>query len=414
MEAKRKCLELYFHIPFCVRKCNYCDFLSSPADREVQEAYMAALFSETEGRAGEYKEYEVVSVFIGGGTPSVVEAKWIVRLMTIVREKYCLAEDAEITIEVNPGTVNREMLSAYRQAGINRLSIGLQSANKDELKRMGRIHSFEEFVETYYAARAAGFQNINVDVMSALPGQSLESYRETLHTVLTLNPQPEHISAYSLIVEEGTLFAKWEEEGSLDVPDEDTERFMYEETKRILESAGFERYEISNYAKAGYECCHNIGYWKRVNYVGFGIGAASLVGNKRFSNDDNLQKYMEQPLDCRSAMLALTVKEQMEEFLFLGLRMTKGVNEKEFAECFGCTLEEVYGQVITRNMEAGLLCYRTMNMPGKMQNIVFAEQNRADEMQVKSYESTERYLALTEKGLDVSNYVMAQFIFDEE
>lgn len=387
MEFRHRNLELYFHIPFCVRKCNYCDFLSAPANRETQEAYMAALFSETEGRAAKYRDYNVISVFIGGGTPSVVEAKWIVRLLTIVKEQYRLTEDAEITIEVNPGTVNKEMLCVYRRAGINRLSIGLQSANNEELMRMGRIHSFAEFLETYYAARAAGFTNINVDVMSALPGQSLESYRETLKSVLALTPAPEHISAYSLIVEEGTPFAKWEAEGRLDVPDEDTERFMYEETKRILGEAGFERYEISNYAKDGYACRHNIGYWKRVNYAGFGIGAASLVDNKRFSNESNLQKYMEHPLECRSEMQVLSVKEQMEEFLFLGLRMTEGIREKEFAECFGVTLEEVYGQVIAQNISEGLLCYRTVG---------------------------ERCLALTEKGLDVSNYVMAQFLFDEE
>lgn len=397
MEANRKCLELYFHIPFCVRKCNYCDFLSAPAGRETQEAYMAALFSEAEGRAEEYAEYEVISVFIGGGTPSVVDAEWIVRLMAIVREKYYLAEDAEITIEVNPGTVNKQKLYAYRRAGINRLSIGLQSAQEDELKRMGRIHSWEDFQETYYEARKAGFQNINVDVMSALPGQSIGSYQDTLAAVLALKPQPEHISAYSLIVEEGTLFAKWEEEGRLDVPDEDTERLLYEETKRILGEAGFERYEISNYAKKGYECRHNLGYWKRVNYVGFGIGAASLVGNERFYNDSDLSKYIAGPRECRSVAQVLTVKEQMEEFMFLGLRMTEGIGEKAFAEQFGDTLEGVYGQVIAQNIQNGLLCYRTQK----------------DDLE-KAVTAEEQYLALTDKGLDVSNYVMAQFLFDEE
>lgn len=392
MESGSKNLELYFHIPFCVRKCNYCDFLSAPANREIQETYMAALFSETEGMAAEYEKYTVTSIFIGGGTPSIVDAKWIVQLMAVVRKVYCVTEGAEITIEVNPGTVSREMLCAYRQAGINRLSIGLQSANDEELKRMGRIHNFGQFVLTYEAARAAGFRNINVDVMSALPGQSIESYKETLTAVLALNPPPEHISAYSLIVEEGTPFAEWEAEGRLDVPDEDTERYMYEETKRILGEAGFERYEISNYAKAGYECCHNVGYWKRVNYAGFGIGAASLVENRRFCNDSDLQKYIEYPLKCRSVVQVLSVKEQMEEFLFLGLRMTAGVSEKEFAECFGVTLEEVYGQVIAQNIQKGLLAYRTQT----------------------SAEALAQYLALTEKGLDVSNYVMAQFLFDEE
>lgn len=395
MEEKKEKLELYFHIPFCVRKCNYCDFLSGPANRKTQEAYMAALFSETQGRAEEYRDYLVTSIFIGGGTPSVIEAKWIVQLMGIVQEQYCLAENAEITIEVNPGTVNREKLLAYRRAGINRLSIGLQSANNVELKRIGRIHTFEEFLETYRAARTAGFQNINVDVMCALPGQSLDSYEETLRKVLALEPPPEHISAYSLIVEEGTPFAEWEKEGRLDVPDEDTERFMYEDTKRILGEAGFYRYEISNYAKAGYECRHNIGYWKRVNYVGFGIGAASLVENRRFCNDSSLEKYLINPLICRSEIQMLSEQEQMEEFLFLGLRMTKGVSEKAFEEYFGCTLDEVYGPVIAQNIQNGLLCYLTQGA-------------------VCGAWQADRYLALTERGLDVSNYVMAQFLFDEE
>lgn len=382
MESENKIIELYIHIPFCVRKCNYCDFLSFPVSREVQESYMAALFSEIAGCAEQYREYEVTSVFIGGGTPSVVEEKHIVRLMELIRARYRLQENAEVTMEVNPGTADEEKLRSYYRAGINRLSIGLQSAKDEELQRLGRIHTYAQFQETYEAARAVGFQNVNVDVMSALPGQSLASYRETLRRLLALTPQPEHISAYSLIVEEGTPFAEWEAQGCLNVPDEDTEREMYEETKRILGEAGFGRYEISNYAKAGYACRHNVGYWRRVNYVGFGIGASSLVENKRFSNDNSLPKYLETPLECRSEIQYLTVPEQMEEFMFLGLRMTAGVSEKEFAECFGQGLSEVYGNVIEENIVKGLLCYR------------------------------EGRLALTQKGLDVSNYVMAQFLLD--
>lgn len=379
-------LELYIHIPFCVRKCNYCDFLSSPADRGTQEAYMAALFSEITGRATEYREYEVTSVFIGGGTPSVVEAKWMVQLMELLRGRFCLSGDAEVTIEVNPGTVDAEKLKVYYDAGINRLSIGLQSAKDEELKRLGRIHTFRQFLETYEAARAAGFDNINVDVMSALPGQTLQSYRQTLQKVLALTPPPEHISAYSLIVEEGTPFADWEREGRLDVPDEDCERLMYEETKRILAEAGFHRYEISNYAREGFACRHNCGYWQRVDYAGFGIGAASLIENVRFSNNRDLQKYLENPLGQRSEVQVLSVAEQMEEFMFLGLRMTQGVNVEAFRENFGSTLTEVYGEVIEKNIEDGLLHYL----------------------------SGGTCLALTEHGLDVSNYVMAQFLFDTD
>ncbi len=384
----KKELELYFHIPFCARKCNYCDFLSAPATEAVQEAYMEALFLECRERAEEYRDYEVVSVFIGGGTPSLVKAEWMTQLMKLVRECFQIAAAAEITIEVNPGTVDEEKLMAYKAAGINRLSIGLQSANDEELRRLGRIHNYNTFLETYKQAREAGFTNINVDVMSALPGQTLASYQETLYRLLQLSPPPEHISAYSLIVEEGTPFAQWEAEGRLDVPDEDCERLMYEETKRILGEAGFRRYEISNYAREGYECEHNCGYWKRRDYVGFGIGAASLVNNCRFHNDSNLNAYLEAPLEQRVEHQVLGVEEQMEEFMFLGLRMTEGVRILEFKQCFGRTLEEVYGAVIEANVREGLLCYQRKRTTGQ------------------------EYLALTEKGLDVSNYVMAQFLFD--
>lgn len=382
MREEKRSLELYFHIPFCVRKCNYCDFLSAPCTRETQEAYMGALFAELEGRAKEYGDYRVVSVFIGGGTPSLLEAKWIVKLMEKARRLFSFGEDAEITLEVNPGTVDEKKLQAYYKAGINRLSIGLQSANDAELQKLGRIHNYEQFLATYGLARKVGFSNMNVDVMSALPGQSMESYCDTLQKLLQLRPVPEHISAYSLIVEEGTPFAKWEAEGLLDLPDEDTEREMYEETKRILSEAGFHRYEISNYARAGYECRHNCGYWKRTEYLGFGIGAASLVQNIRFQNDSELQKYIEQPLGCRSDVQKLTRQEQMEETMFLGLRMTEGVNSRKFEEQYGQTLEEIYGEVIDRNSRDGLL------------------------------EWDGEYLHLTERGLDVSNYIMSQFIFD--
>ena len=382
MKEEKRSLELYFHIPFCVKKCNYCDFLSAPCTRETQEAYMGALFAELEGRATGYSDYKVVSVFIGGGTPSIVNADRITELLEKARRLYSFSEDAEITIEVNPGTVDEEKLKKYFNAGINRLSIGLQSANATELQRLGRIHTFEQFQDTYKLAGKVGFTNINVDVMSALPGQSMESYRATLRKVLELRPMPEHISAYSLIVEEGTTFARWAEEGRLDLPDEDTEREMYEETKRILGAAGFQRYEISNYAQKGYECRHNCGYWKRVDYLGFGIGAASLVGNTRFQNDSDLQKYIIRPLHCKIAVQELSLQEQMEETMFLGLRMTEGVSGEEFEQQYGQTLEAVYGAIIQKNIEDGLLTW----------------QNEA--------------IRLTEKGLDVSNYVMSQFLFD--
>lgn len=377
-------IEIYFHIPFCARKCLYCDFLSAPADAATQDAYMEALLREATERSKEYKEYTIDTVFIGGGTPSVVDAVWIERLMEAVRGNFALAENAEVTMEVNPGTVDQQKLERYLGAGINRLSIGLQSADNEELSQLGRIHTWEDFAETYRLAGRVGFTNLNVDIMSALPGQSLASYRNTLKKVLDLKPQPKHISAYSLIVEEGTPFAGLHEKGLLNLPDEECERRMYELTAEILGHHGYARYEISNYAKEGYECRHNCGYWRRVEYVGFGIGAASLVRNERFQNQSDLGVYLENPLGCRSEQQVLSLKEQMEEFMFLGLRMTQGIQEQEFRENFGKWPNEVYGSVIDRNLKDGLLQYR-------------ADEGR---------------LALTERGMDLSNYVMAQFLLD--
>ena len=378
----KKPLELYFHIPFCVKKCDYCDFLSAPAGEQDREAYMSALIQETIQRAPEYQAYKVVSVFIGGGTPSVVEKEQIAGLLDHVHRLYDVSPDAEVTIEVNPGTVDLEKLTVYRQAGINRLSIGLQTANDAELQAIGRIHTWQQFLDTYRAAAAAGFTNINVDLMSALPGQTLESYRSSVQKVLALRPAPTHISAYSLILEEGTRLYEAVEKGSVVLPGEETDRLMYEETDRLLSEAGFMRYEISNYAKAGYECRHNCGYWTRTEYAGFGIGAASLISNVRFSNAADIREYIAHPLCVRGEEERLSREEQMEEFMFLGLRLTKGIEVRTFEELFGVALPEVYGEVIAKNLADGLLCYTN---DGKS-------------------------LALTKKGLDLSNYVYAQFL----
>lgn len=380
--TKNKELELYFHIPFCVQKCLYCDFLSGSRDENTKKAYMEAMLKEIEGRATEYNDYIVTTMFIGGGTPSVIDALCIEKLLKKVEEYFSVAEDAEITIEVNPGTVDYEKLRCYRKAGINRLSIGLQSAKDEELKTLGRIHTFKQFLDTYENAVKAGFTNINVDVMSSLPGQGLSDYMETLKKVVELQPMPTHISAYSLIVEEGTPFAKLEEEGKLYVPDEECEREMYWQTEMLLKQAGYEHYEISNYARPGFSCKHNCGYWKRTDYVGFGIGAASLVDNTRFSNTVSMEEYIASPMDARGELQKLKKEEQMEEFMFLGLRLLGGVSKQEFQECFDVSLEEVYSKVISKNINEGLL-----------------ECNDSD------------FLILTKKGIDISNYVMAQFLF---
>lgn len=375
-------LELYVHIPFCARKCLYCDFLSAPAHETVRERYVEALRSEIAGRGEEHRGALVTSVFLGGGTPSLLAGAQAGALIGEIGSRFRLAEDAEITVEINPGTVDPGKLSAYRDAGVNRLSIGLQSADDGELEAIGRIHTWERFLESYRQVRQAGFDNVNVDLMSALPGQTVDSWRRTLSRVLSLVPQPEHISAYSLILEEGTPLYDRYTKGALELPDEDEERLMYRETKRILEAEGYRRYEISNYAKEGFECVHNCGYWQRRDYLGLGIGAASMVGNVRFKNAEDLDRYLEEPLGCRQEERALTVEEQMEEFMFLGLRLTDGVEGRAFFEVFGRTPESVYGGVIEKNIRDGLL----------------------------EYGDGKKKLALTERGLDLANYVMAQFL----
>ena len=378
--ASKNPLELYLHIPFCVRKCRYCDFLSGPAEEPVKRAYVKALARELEVIAPQAAEYEIVSVYIGGGTPSLLKAEEIALLMRQIRKGYRLSKEAEISMEINPGTAEADRLKGYFQAGINRISIGLQSALNEELKRLGRIHSYEDFLKTYEQAGEAGFTNINVDIMSAIPGQTVADYEKTLEAVLSLHPLPEHISAYSLIVEEGTEFGALAEAGTLLLPDEETDRLMYARTAEQLKQKGYERYEISNYARSGYRCLHNCGYWERKPYLGFGVGAASLFRGERFRNGESLTAYLAKPEGVRTDLQQLTSEEEMEEYMFLGLRLTQGVGKKKFEELFHRPMEQVYGKVLRKNEEDGLLVCQ------------------GDRVR------------LTEKGLDLSNYVMAQFL----
>ncbi len=385
-----KKIEIYIHIPFCVKKCAYCDFLSCPADDETKDRYVQALCREIEWSKDCLKEYLVDTVFIGGGTPSILEEKNITQILDTLRSAAKVSDDAEITIECNPGTLTMEKLEAYKDAGINRISLGLQSANDEELKTIGRIHNYEEFKKSFNLARLAGFKNINVDLMSALPEQTLDSYKDTLAKVITLNP--DHISAYSLIVEDETPLKDLVESGEVNLPSEDDEREMYYYTKEFLERTGYKRYEISNYAKDGYECRHNIGYWKRVEYLGFGIGAASLFKGERFFNTSDINRYMhilenEDVMNADEVWKALnenieslTQKDEMEEFMFLGLRMTDGVSKSDFKKIFNCDIEAVYGNVIEK----------------------LANQNLIKE--------AGDLITLTDKGIDISNIVLANFL----
>lgn len=401
-------LEIYIHIPFCVKKCDYCDFLSAPADLETKEKYVEALINEIKLNKNKMSEYVVDTVFIGGGTPSLLEENQISKIMSVLKDNCNMSENPEITIECNPGTITESKLWEYKKSGINRISFGLQSANDEELKSIGRIHNYAGFLESYNLARKFGFDNINVDLMSALPGQTLKSYEETLNKVVRL--EPEHISAYSLIVEENTLMydrvKKAQIKGINILPDEESERKMYYLTNNILRSNGYRKYEISNYSKPGKECKHNIGYWQRKEYLGFGIGAASLYKENRYNNISDINKYIEvlsnnikensinnvgnsreveNQVNILNSIVKnlqqLTERDRMEEFMFLGLRMMEGVSMEKFERYFGKPYMEVYGKV-----------------QKKMEDKRFLINDNG-------------YVKLTEFGIDLSNYVMSEFLF---
>lgn len=403
-------IEIYIHIPFCVKKCAYCDFLSAPSTAEEREKYVELLCEEIRvcgeelekgGTCGSDAEYTVTTIFFGGGTPSLLSGEQLEKIMGVLRGAFALEEDAEISLEMNPGTVTEEKLLAYRRAGVNRLSIGLQSVHDEELRMLGRIHTYEEFLRAYEMARSAGFRNINVDLISAIPGQTARSWEETLRRVAQL--APEHISAYSLIIEPGTPFYDWygedeemEEslEGSrrpgtalkpegarvLPLPGEEEEREIYRRTKEILAEYGYERYEISNYAKPGYECRHNLGYWERVPYLGFGVGAASLFREARYSNPADVEEYWKHITDKLRGS-ALSAEERMEEFMFLGLRKMEGISKTDFEKQFGRPFHEVYGTPLEKMKKLGFL------------------------------EERDDRIFLTESGIDVSNAVFVEFMF---
>ena len=414
-------LELYIHIPFCARKCAYCDFLSFAAPERVYRDYMDKLLEEICGQGPNFQEYRVSTIFVGGGTPSILPADLIMELFATLSENFDISPDAEITMEANPGTLTMEKLEVYRQSGVNRLSIGLQSADDKELKYLGRIHSYDSFLKSFQRARQAGFKNINVDLMSALPGQDVHSWKNTLKKVMML--KPEHISAYSLIIEEGTPFyerfgepqgkqssvvcgeSDADRGGALpapktaaeiaartavmtlpDLPDEDTDREMYHLTKEMMAAHGYDRYEISNYAKKGYECRHNIGYWTGVEYLGLGLGASSYTYGYRYHNTENLQEYLSLNLYEGGAAARdieeLSLEDKMEEFMFVGLRMMKGVSGSEFLERFGQNMWNVYGDALKKLEQQGLI--------------------EVDAPMVR----------LTELGIDVSNVVLSEFLLD--
>lgn len=387
VDMKKK-LGIYIHIPFCEKKCDYCDFLSGTATMEQKEAYVQALIKEIQSYEKMAREYKIETVFIGGGTPTSLEGLQISRIIKELKRVFSIIKEEEerieFTIEANPGTLTKEKSEEYKASGVNRLSIGLQSADNKELKKLGRIHTFEEFVENYEMARKVGFENINIDLISSLPGQSKTDWEATLNKVVALNP--EHISAYSLIIEEGTPFYdRYSNEKGEGLLSEDTDREIYNVTKDILLRNGYHRYEISNYARAGYESRHNSSYWTRVEYLGIGLGASSFLNQTRHENESDMETYIKYSFDynkIKRNIEVLTKKQQMEEFMFLGLRRISGIHPEEFFTSFGETIEQVYGSVL-RKLEA--------------ENLLIVGKER---------------IYLTDPGIDISNYIFAQFLLD--
>lgn len=462
-KPEKRELSLYVHIPFCKAKCNYCDFLSfGDCDYSRHKTYIHALCKEINAYKPIAHEYVVKTIFFGGGTPSFIEASLIAGVMQTIQDVFEVDNNAEITIEGNPDSLQKDKLSVYRKVGINRLSIGLQSANDALLKTLGRVHNYDQFVAAYSSARQVGFSNINVDLMSGLPRETKESYVRTLAKVVEL--QPEHISAYSLIVEEGTPLA--DNDTLLDLlPSEEMDRQLYAKTKILLKNSGYERYEISNYAKKGYACRHNLVYWTGGEYLGVGLGASSYLKvwlddeyceKIRFHGVENMDEYIGRfsvcegmaedaytnvyhyyekddevlesfddeasydfydgmeaslgmtlgmDLSCANEMESMSKyhqyednallefvrdyyrdlqflkrKDEMEEFMFLGLRCTKGVSKKKFKARFGVEMESVYGRVIEKYIEQKML----LEQDGR--------------------------ICLSDAGIDVSNVVMAEFM----
>lgn len=368
---------LYIHIPFCMRKCLYCDFFSFAADKNLMDEYISSLCTEIK----RFKNIKIKSIFIGGGTPTCLNVNELDALANAIL--VLNAQNVEFTMECNPGTLNMEKLKIIRKMGVNRLSIGLQAWQDRLLKKLGRIHSRDDFIKSYDMARSAGINNINVDIMFGLPEQTLNDWGETIDNVLSLKPQ--HISCYSLIIEEGTPFYELYGKNRLAVPDEDTERKMYALGVEKLKKEGYNQYEISNFSLKGYECRHNLVYWSLQPYIGLGAGAHSYVNNLRFKNTQNIEEYiqcMNNNLQCMEDIHENSKKDNMEEYVFTGLRKINGISISEFYSRFEEDIFKVYGTVIEKYLST-----QHLDIEGDR-------------------------LFLTYKGIEISNYVMSDFILD--
>ena len=376
---------IYIHIPFCMKKCFYCDFVSYANKEDMIEKYIKALEKEIKIKAEENKLLKINTIYIGGGTPSFIDSKYIVCIINAIKESFNVKENAEITIEVNPGTVTKNKLEDYIKCGINRISIGLQTTNNELLKQIGRIHTYEQFLETYNLIRMVGFNNINVDLMLALPNQTIKDLEDSLNKVIML--KPEHISVYSLILEEKTKLYDLVESGKLELLDESIERNMYWKVKNILEQNGYKHYEISNFAKQGYESKHNLNCWNQEEYLGMGVAAHSYLNNKRYSNTENLEQYINKLLDeegIKNDIVTVheeqTLEDKQKEYMLLGLRKIEGVKISDFKNKF--VQNPIY------------VCRKELDKLVK-EDLIQVEDNN---------------IKLTKKGLDLANLVFEEFV----
>lgn len=331
-----KYIGIYIHIPFCQKKCKYCDFASYDRYNKCeQEKYIEALIKEIQNCK---ENYVVNTIYIGGGTPSIISGDLIEKIIKVIKEKFILYENCEITLEINPGTVDKGKIEKYHKSGINRISIGLQSTENEILRLLGRIHTYEEFLEVYNLARNVGFENINIDLMLGIPNQNLEILEKSVKEVVELNP--EHISLYSLILEEGTELEKLVSSNQLKLPSDDVERRMYWNTKRILENSGYSHYEISNFAKKGFESKHNLNCWNQDEYIGFGVAAHSYLNKTRYSNIENVEKYIENTKNNNFEKNIIlqekkqNFEEEAKEYMMLGFRKNDGISITNFEQKF--------------------------------------------------------------------------------
>ncbi len=376
----KKNIGLYIHIPFCRQKCLYCDFPSWAGKEGQMQGYVDALEKEIRSRGKQYADRKVVSVFFGGGTPTTLSIPMLEQLMSAVLESWDITSDAEITTEANPGTLDREMAESLKKMGFNRLSMGVQAWQNRLLKGLGRIHTIEAFQENFKAVREAGFDNVNTDLMFALPNQTMADWQETVQNIVAL--QPEHISAYSLIIEEGTPFFDRYEKGELVPANEDLDREMYHWLIGYLAENGYEQYEISNFAKKGRQSRHNRIYWQAEEYLGMGLGSHSYMEGERFHNPYDLPEYMERDVFLlKEDIEIITEEDATAEFMFLGLRLTEGVSFERFSQRFGKGMKDIYGSQIAELEKDSLL------------------------------EEDEVGIRLTRRGVDISNLVFEKFLF---